>query len=66
MTELTVNIKGETESGEPSNYKQKFLLYEDFSWSENDPLIKKCVEETLANTKIQPDEIKVRALIQFM
>ena len=66
MTELTVTIKGETESGEPSSYKQMFLLYDEFTWSETDPVIKKCVEETLANTKIQPDDIKVRAIIQFM
>lgn len=60
MTELTVTIKGAE-----SSYKQKFLIYDEFSWSENDPMIKKCVEEALESAKIEPEDIKVRALLQL-
>ena len=56
--ELTVTIKGEERT-----YKQNFLLYEEFKWSEEDPIIKQCVEEALANAKIEPDDIKVRGLL---
>ena len=58
--ELTVTIKGSE-----SSYKQKFLVYEKFTWSEHDPVIKQCVDEALANAKIEPENIKVRSLIQY-
>ena len=57
-TELTVTVRGEERS-----YKQQFLLYEDFGWNEEDPIIKQCVEEALSNAKIEPEDIKVRALL---
>jgi hypothetical protein len=57
-TELTVTVKGEE-----STYKQKFLLYEDIMWAEDDAVIKKCVDEALSNAKIEPEDIKVRALL---
>ena len=57
-TELTVTIKGNEQT-----YKQKFLLYEDIMWSENDRVIKQCVEEALSNAKIEPEDIKIRGLI---
>lgn len=60
MTELTVTIKGAE-----SSYKQKFLLYDSYSFNENDPVIKQCVEEALANAKIEPEDIKVRGLLQL-
>jgi len=60
MTELTVIIKGAE-----SSYKQKFLIYETFTWTESDPTIKQCVEESLSNTKIDPETIMVRATIQY-
>lgn len=57
-TELTVTVKGEEQS-----YKQQFLIYEEMMWSEDDPTIKTCVEEALSNAKIEPVDIKVRALM---
>ncbi len=59
-TEMTVTIKGVE-----STYKQSFLIYEDFTWSEDDPFVKQCVEEALNISKIEPEDIKVRGLIQF-
>lgn len=61
MTELTVTIKGSEQT-----YKQKFMLYDTFTWDYNDPTIKNCVQEARANAKIEDvDDIKVRAFIQI-
>ncbi len=57
-TELTVTIKGDEQT-----YKQKFLLYDEYQMNEEDPIVKKCIDEALANAKIEPDDIKVRALL---
>lgn len=59
MIELSVTIKGED-----STYKQKFLIYDSIRLEESDPVIKRCIEEALSNAKIQPEDIKVRALLQ--
>jgi len=57
-TELTVSIKS-TEA----TYKQKFLLHNDYSISSNDPTVALCIKETLANSKIEPEDISVRVLM---
>lgn len=59
VTEITITIKGED-----SSYKQKFLEYEAFSFSQDDPIIKAHIAEALSNAKIVPENIKVRATIQ--
>lgn len=61
MTELSVTIKGSE-----STFKQKFLLYDEFMWSENDPVIKDCIKQATDNSKIEPEDIKVRALLQIL
>ena len=58
MTEITVTIKGEE-----SSFKQKFLLYDKYEFSEDDGTIKNCIAIALSNSKIEPEEIKVRALL---
>lgn len=58
MVELNITIKGEE-----SSYKQKFLVYEEIVFKEDDPVIKKCLNEALSNAKIEPDDIKIRALM---
>ena len=60
MIELTVTIKGEE-----SSFKQKFLLYDKFQCHQDDPIITNCVETALSNAKIEPIDIKVRALMQY-
>jgi hypothetical protein len=57
-TELTVTVKGDE-----SSYKQKFLIYDEMRWHEDDPVVKACVKEALNNAKIVPDTIKVRGLL---
>ena len=61
VSEVTVTIKGDE-----STYKQKFLIYGEFTWSENDPQIKNCIKEATDNSKIVPEDIKVRALLQIL
>ncbi len=58
--ELTITIKGETENGDESTHKQKFLLYETVTLTADDPIIKKCLQDTLSTTKIVPDKIKIK------
>lgn len=57
-TELTVTIKSVEAS-----YKQKFLLHDLYTLSSADPVVKHCIDETLANSKIEPEDISVRALL---
>ena len=57
--EITVTIKSDE-----STYKQKFLEYETFSFSQDDPVIKSHVAEALSNAKIEPDDIKIIAKLQ--
>jgi len=57
-TELTITIKGIE-----STYKQKFLLYDEYLFSENDPIIKKCLQEAMENANFKPEDIKIRSLM---
>ena len=59
--EVTISIKGED-----STYKQKFLVYEDFKMSGDDPLVMEMIKETQDQCKMIPDDIKVRAFVQVM
>lgn len=59
MTEITVIIKGTEQT-----YKQKFIVYEPFTWAWDDPVIKGMIDQALANAKIEPEDIKVRGVIQ--
>ncbi len=63
MIELSVTVKGDTETGDDCTYKQKFLIHDIFEMMDTDPVIKGCIEQTLANAKITPDDIRVRALM---
>lgn len=58
VKELTVTVKGDEQT-----YKQKFLIYEALCMDGEDPIIKKYVDEALSNSKIEPTDIKVRALL---
>lgn len=58
MIELTVTVKGEE-----SSYKQKFLCYQPVTMTLDDQTIKECVAQSLANAKIEPEDIKIRVLM---
>ena len=55
VAELTVSIKDEEKT-----LKKKFLIYDPFHVSEDDPTIKDCINETLKNFSSEPSNIKVR------
>jgi hypothetical protein len=54
VSEISVTIKDEERK-----LKKSFLTYESYSVDENDPTIKKCVEETIQEFQGEPDDIKV-------
>lgn len=64
MLEITVSVKGETIQGDESTYKQKFLCYENVKLNIEDETIKGYIDQTLDNAKINPDKIRIRALLE--
>lgn len=63
-TELTVSIKTED-----ATFKKKFLLYEGYYLDHRDPVIRRCIDECLAELKgvVESDDItiKVRASLEI-
>jgi len=55
MKEVTVSIRNSEQT-----YKEKFLIYDDFTCSENDSVIKECVESALSHMQGEPEKITVR------
>jgi hypothetical protein len=51
---LTVAIKDEEKT-----LRTKYLIYETYTTDENDPIIKDCIEKTLANFDGEPSDIRV-------
>lgn len=54
--ELTVTIKDEERK-----LTKDFLIYEQVTFTENDPVIDKCVKESIEEFKGEPEDIKIRA-----
>lgn len=57
--ELMVTIKDE----EKRKLSREFLVYEQVTLSEDDPIIDKCVKEVLEEFKGEPDDIKIKAVM---
>ncbi len=57
--ELTVSLKGED-----STFKKKFLIYEDFMFKYNDPVIQECIKHAQKEARIEVEDIKIRANMQ--
>jgi hypothetical protein len=55
VSELTVIIKDD----EKKTLKKPFLLYDSYAIDDNDPTIKNCIEETVAEFQGEPSNIKV-------
>lgn len=55
--ELTVTIRDE----EKRKLSKDFLVYEPFTWREDDETITRCVKELIDEFKGEPDDIKIRA-----
>ena len=54
-TEITVTIKDEERS-----LKSKFLIYESYTVSEEDPIIKDCIARTLRDFNGDPSDIRLK------
>lgn len=60
VSEIKVLIKDDEK-----RMTKKFLIYEIFQASEDDPTIKKCIDETLENFDGQPEDITVNIKIEI-
>jgi len=58
-SEITVILKSDD-----GKYTQKFLVYEAYQCNPDDPIIKGCVEEALANTKLSEVNVKIRIAME--
>lgn len=58
-SELTVTIKSDD-----GTYKQKFMLHDTYTASPEDIIVKQCIEEAIANTKIVPDTVKLKIALE--
>ena len=65
VSELSVTIKGQNENGDDKRLVTKYLIYDDYTTNENDPIIKDCIEKTLANFDGEPDDIVVNIKIEI-
>lgn len=65
VSELSVTIKGENELGVQKRLTDKYLIYDDFTTNEDDPLIKECIAKTLDNFDCEPDDIVVNIKIEI-
>lgn len=60
MTELTVILKDSDRT-----YRQKFLIYETYSPSEDDPVILKCIDEAQKSFDGVPEIIQVKIHLEI-
>lgn len=60
FSEISVTIKDDEK-----RLNKKFPVYEDFNVSDEDPIIKKCIDETLKNFDGTPDSVKVTIVLEL-
>lgn len=60
MSELTVILKDADRT-----YRQKFLIYETYTPSEDDPIILKCIDEALKNFDGEPENIQIKIHLEI-
>lgn len=60
MNELTVILKDSDRT-----YKQKFLIYEVYSVSEDDSLILECIEQAKKNFEGEPESVQVKIHLEI-
>lgn len=65
-SELTVTIKGPSHNDDNDIVlRVKHLIYEDYSVSEDDLTIQRCVQETIKAFAGEPEHIKVNILLEI-
>jgi len=50
---------------EEKNLRTKYLIYDNFSVDEEDPIIKDCVDKTLKNFDGEPTDISVKITMEI-
>lgn len=60
MTELTVILKDPERT-----YRQKFLIYENYTVSCNDLMILNCIDEAKKNFKGDPESIEIKIHLEI-
>jgi len=59
---MAVEIKVKIKDDE-RKLEREFLIYDPVTFVESDPIIKKCVDETVEEFQGEPDDIVVRAMM---
>ena len=54
VKEISIKIKNSEQ-----NFREKFLIYEDFTCSENDPVLKECVDKAISHLKGEVDSVQI-------
>ena len=61
MNEVIVTLKSEDRK-----YTQHFLVYENFMANQDDPLIQKCIREAKTSFEGDPDNIKIKIILEVI
>jgi len=61
MTELTVILKDSDRT-----YRQKFLIYEEYSPNTEDPVILNCINEAKKNFEGDPESIQIKIHLEVL
>ena len=60
MSELTVILKDSDRT-----YRQKFLIYENFTMSDNDPVIRMCIDEARKSFEGEPESVQIKIHLEI-
>jgi hypothetical protein len=60
MSELTVILKDSDRT-----YRQKFLVYEAFTVSDNDPVVLMCIENAKKNFDGDPESVQIKIHLEI-
>ena len=60
MNELTVILKDSDRT-----YRQKFLIYENYTLFDEDPVIRMCIDEAKKNFEGEPESIQIKIHLEF-
>lgn len=60
MSEITVILKDSDRT-----YRQKFLIYENFTMSDDDPIILSCIEEAMKSFEGDPETIQIKVHMEI-
>lgn len=60
MNELTVILKDSDRT-----YRQKFLIYENYCVCDEDPVIRRCIEDAKKNFEGEPESIQIKIHLEI-